>query len=175
MPKVVADVADLKKLNKNLQTLAKSTTVFKFALWEGASVAADELRTGVNGLQRVTDAAAIHAWEKLTPSLISVSQKNGLRSGLGVTKIRLRGSIWSVRIGFDGYNSVVTKRWPNGQPNRMIAASCEHGSTAMLEQPFIRPAFQRCEAKIKEAMETKAKEKIEEILNEGLSEEGGSE
>lgn len=170
MPKVVANLADLKQLKNNLKELAKAKTVFKFALWEGASVAADELRAGVNGLKRVTDAEAIHAWEKLTPTYLSVSQKNGLRSGLGVTKIRLRGSVWSVRIGFDGYNSVVTRRWPKGQPNQMIAASCEHGSSAMLEQPFIRPAFERCEAKIKEAMEDKAKEKIEEILNEGLSE-----
>ena len=172
MPKVKTNISALKQLNKNMSDLvaaANVTKVCKFSLYEGASVAADELRKSVNGLQRVTDVEAIHGWEKMTPTLISVSQKNGLRAGLGVTKIRTRGGVWSVRIGFDGYNSVVTKRWPNGQPNQMIAASCEHGSSAMLEQPFIRFTFQRCEEALKKALEDKAKEKIEEILNEGLS------
>lgn len=165
MPKITAKVKDLDLWARSLEELAgKSSNVCKAALFDGAKIAADELHEAVNGLGRVPDVVAINAARRGEPSLLSVSQKIGLSKGLGVSPHKLRGKIWSVKIGFDGYNGVVTRRWPKGQPNRMVAASCEHGSSAMLEQPFIRPSFERCKGQIRQAMILAATEKINDFL-----------
>lgn len=167
MPKMTVDLYGMKNFQRNLRTLANDAQkVMKFSLFDGAAIAGDELRAAVNGLDRVTDAAAIQAWLHGVPTILCVSQKNGLRAGLGITPMKVNGKEISVKIGFDGYNQIATRRWPNGQPNQMIAASCEHGSSAMLEQPFIRPAYRSCAARIRSAMEAAAKKKIEEILDE---------
>ena len=168
MPKVKYEFKELRRLNRNLQTLAKDAEkVMKFSLYDGAKIAADELRTSVDDLARVTDAEAIQAWMTRTPSLISVSQKNGLRNGLGISPMKVGPNLKiHVKVGFSGYNEVVTHRWPNGQPNVMIAASCEHGSSAMLEQPFIRTAYVSCAGRVVKQMKETAKKEISEILDE---------
>lgn len=165
MPKMSVDFTELQDFNRKLTILAKDAEkVLKFSLFDGAGIAADELRKSVDGLARVPDVVAINAWRRGTPGLISVSQKNGLRNGLGISHMRIKGKTISVKAGFDGYNDVMTRRWPKGQPNIMIAASCEHGSSAMLEQPFIRPTFYRCRARIVLQMEETAQKKIQEII-----------
>lgn len=165
MPKITAKVSELDLWDRSLKKLAAdSSPVCKAALFDGARIAADALHAAVDGLARVPDVEAINAARRGEPSILSVSQKNGLRDGLGVSPHKLRGKIWSVKIGFDGYNGVVTRRWPNGQPNRMVAASVEHGSSAMLEQPFIRPSFERSRREILSAMVQRTTEKIDEFL-----------
>lgn len=136
------------------------------ALYDGMGLAADGVRQNIDSLSRVSDVEFIHAWEAGVPSLICVSQKNGLREGFGITPMKKKGSNISVRCGFDGYNSIRTKRWPNGQPNQMVAGSCESGSTAMIKQPFIRPAYERLYLDIQRRMRKTAKAEIKKILEE---------
>lgn len=165
MPKITANVKDLDLWSRNLKAVTRgSSGICKGALFDGAKIAADGLHAAVDGLGRVPDVVAINAARRGEPSILSVSQKNGLRAGLGVSPHKLRGKIWSVKVGFDGYNGVVTRRWPKGQPNQMVAASCEHGSSAMLEQPFIRPSFERSKGQIRQAMILKATDKINDFL-----------
>ena len=44
----------------------------------------------------------------------------------------------NVKLGFDGYNSVKTKKYPNGQPNALIASVTESGSPYREKTGFIR-------------------------------------
>ena len=165
MPKLSVDFKDLDALERNLRTLSdEAQGICKMALYDGAAVAADALRKSVDGLARVPDVAAMNAARRGEPAVLSVSQKNGLREGLGISPMKIRGKTISVKVGFDGYNSVKTKRWPNGQPNVMVAASCEHGSSAMLEQPFIAPTFRAKSAQIQRAMMKTATDQISKIL-----------
>lgn len=165
MPRITAKLEELDALERRFSLLAsEATTIAKRSLYDGAAVAADSLRVSVNGLSRVSDAEAIQAHRTGTPTILSVSQKNGLRKGLGISPMKVKGKAISVKVGFDGYNSVKTKRWPDGQPNQMVAASCEHGSTAMVEQPFIRPTFESHRASILRAMIRTATKEIDRIL-----------
>ena len=69
-----------------------------------------------------------------------------------------------VKIGFDGYNDVKTRKYPKGQPNAMIARVTESGSSYREKTPFIRTAVQSSEKAAVEA----AKEKIDNgIKNAG--------
>ena len=147
-----------------LNTLEKGTDeVCKAALYAGADVLADGIRSAINGLDTVGDKAAIANWRQGTPGRISESQKAGLAASMGVTKIRNDFGQYDVKIGFDGYNDVKTKRWPNGQPNALIARACESGSTEMLKQPFIRPTEKRLKSAVYDAMDEAANKKVNEI------------
>ena len=134
------------------------------AVYAGAKIVADEIRREIDGLDRVTDVEAITAWNEKRPVKISVSQKNGLRKGLGIAPIRNNYSIIGTKVGFSGYNDVETERWPNGQPNQMIAGACESGSTAMIKQPFVRTATKRVTQTALIEMERAADKKLKEIL-----------
>lgn len=139
--------------------------VAKCALFDGADVAADSLRAAVDGLARVPDVVAINTLRKGGQSLISVSQKNGLRAGLGIAKMKDAGDKISVKIGFAGYNSVAGGPWPSGQPNQMIAGSCEGGSSKMIRQPFIAPTFNSHRIDILRAMMRTGTRIIDEIMD----------
>ena len=166
MPKVTADLKQLRHFNENLRTLAEDAEkICKMSLYDGMTIAADELRKSVEGLRTVSNAQALAAYQRKEPTILSDRQKAALAAGLGVSPMRKRGQAIDNKVGFEGYNDVVTRRWPSGQPNQMIAASCEHGSSAMLAQPFIRPAFERCRERIVKRMTDTATEEIEKILD----------
>lgn len=167
MPKIKADFRQLRHFNQNLRVLANDAKpVLKWGVYDGLAVAADALRASTAALNTVSDGQSIQAYRMRTPTLINATQKAGLLAGLGISPIKERGQLAvDGKAGFEGYNGIRTRRWPNGQPNIMIAASCEHGSSGMLPQPFIRRAYSTAAGRIREAMSAAAAEKIEEILN----------
>lgn len=150
-------ISELRKLGEN------TAPVCKAAVYAGAKVIADEIRQATSGLNRVTDAEAMAAYHEKKPVKISVSQKIGLVKSLGIAPITDKYGIVSTKVGFDGYNDVKTKRWPNGQPNALIARACESGSSAMLKQPFVRPAIQRKKDAALEAMKQAADRELEKL------------
>ena len=152
-----AYLSELRKLGEN------TTPVCKAAVYAGAKVVADEMKRATQALDRVTDAEAMAAYRERRPTKISVSQKNGLVKSLGIAPIMDKYGVVSTKIGFDGYNDVKTERWPNGQPNALIARACESGSSAMLKQPFVRPAIQRKKDTALEAMKQAADRELEKL------------
>ncbi len=138
--------------------------VCEAAVYAGAKVVADAVRQSTEGLDRVTDAEAMAAWHEGKAVKISVSQKIGLVKSLGITPIKDKFGVISAKVGFDGYNDVKTKRWPHGQPNQLIARSCESGSSAMTKQPFVRTAVKRVQGAALIEMERAADQKLKEIL-----------
>lgn len=138
--------------------------VCEAAVYAGAAVMADAIRQSTQGLDTVSDAQAVANWQERKPGKISVSQKIGLVKSLGITPIRDKYGVFSAKVGFDGYNDVKTKRWPHGQPNQLIARSCESGSTAMTKQPFVRTVIKRTQGAALVEMERAADKKLKEIL-----------
>lgn len=150
---------------KELETVAWATTdVCEAAVFAGADVVADEIRRGIDSLKANPDVYALVAYSQDRPTYITVKQKNGLRESLGIAKIQESYGIVSTKIGFDGYNDIKTNRWPHGQPNQLIARACESGSTAMVKQPFMRPAIKRSKEKALSSMKSAADKKLNEIL-----------
>ena len=68
---------------------------------------------------------------------ITSKQKKGLQDSFGIAKIRKTRHGWDVKLGFDGYNEIVTKKYPKGQPNAMIARSINSGTSFMRSYPFM--------------------------------------
>ena len=136
------------------------------AIYEGAKIIADEAKANLESLKTVSDADAIQAAKKEEATYLTIRAKIGLMKSFGVTPMSQDESgIYNVKLGFDGYNDVKTKRWPKGQPNQLIARACESGSSAMIKQPFFREAVQKTKKK--------AESRMAEVLDEKIKKTGG--
>lgn len=109
------------------------------AIYKGAGIVADEIKRNLQGVPEETGKPPKG---KLARGL-SPAQKRGLEESFGITDMDLKDGYYNVKLGFDGYNSIVTKKYPRGQPNQMIARSTESGSSVREKHPFVRTAVRK--------------------------------
>lgn len=74
---------------------------------------------------------------------VTAKGKKGLLAGLGITPLGNKDGYWNVKIGFDGYNTVKTKKYPRGQPNQLVARGVESGTSWLEKTPFVAPATRK--------------------------------
>lgn len=126
------------------------------AIYEGAAVVADAVKESINALpidDRIAKRGQI--LHGITPE-----QKDGLIDGFGISKMRDDSGYINVKIGFDGYNSMVTKKYPQGQPNSMIARSVNSGTSFRQRIPFVDNAVRSK----KDAAEKKMADAFDEAI-----------
>lgn len=111
----------------------------KKAVYEGAKVIADACSESIRGLP--TD----DRWGTEDRPLRGLRhiEKQGLQKSFGLSKIRNEDGFINTKAGFSGYNDMPTKKFPNGQPNVLIARVIESGTSFREKHPFIRPAVNR--------------------------------
>ena len=155
-PGIDTYITDLTKL------MTESEEICKRSAYEGARIVADKCRSEIAGIQveseREKRANGGRAYG------LTASQKNGLLSGLGISRFRKDGSFINVKIGMDGYNSTTTKKYPRGQPNAMIVRALESGTSFRSRNPVITRATNSsrsaAEAAIKKQMDEEIKKRI---------------
>ena len=104
------------------------------AVYEGANIVADAVKRNLEAL--LVDDTPYP--EKVTaPRKV---QKSGLITSFGIAKIRNDSGYFNVKLGFDGYNKLKTKKYPSGQPNAMVARTFEAGNSFTKKTPFVAPA-----------------------------------
>lgn len=131
----------LEEYEKKLSLLAKDTEqICGAAIYEGASIMADEIKAGIRSLPRKT----------------GVTQ-DGLEKGFGISKLREDNGFYNVKLGFAGYNA-------NGEPNVMMARIMESGTSKVPKHPFVRPAVNRAKAAIQDKMAAVLDEEIEKRM-----------
>lgn len=124
------------------------------AIYQGAGLVADAVKSSIESIpideRYVTGGQMLYG---ITPD-----QKAGLRSGFGIARLRDDNGYLNVKLGFDGYNSQVTKSYPGGQPNSLIARSVNAGTSFRQRIPFIDNAVNQtrgaAEQKMTEVVET---------------------
>lgn len=126
-----------------------------------AEVVADKVRDNIQALPTVSNEANIATYRQ-GYSRLSDLEKQGLLEGFGVTPMQDDGGYKNVKLGFDGYNSIKTKKYPQGQPNVLIARVTESGSSYRQKTPFMRTAVN---ASRKEALE-KGREAVDRVLGD---------
>lgn len=126
-----------------------------------AEVVADKVRDNIQALPTVSNEANIATYRQ-GYSRLSDLEKQGLLEGFGVTPMQDDGGYKNVKLGFDGYNSVKTKKYPQGQPNVLIARVTESGSSYRKKTPFMRTAVN---ASRKEALEN-GREAVDRVLGD---------
>ena len=139
-----------------------SSDIVGEAVYEMAKVVADEVRANIEALPAVSNAANIATY-KQGISRLSEPEKQGLLDGFGVSSIQNNDGYVNVKLGFDGYNSVKTKKYPNGQPNALIARVTNSGSSYRQKTRFVDKAVSSSRKKAEEASQVKIDEKIRAI------------
>ena len=105
----------LRKLEKDSEAIAKR------AVYEGAKVVADAVKVNISGIS--PEGPSDYEYERRE------KQKDGLKKSLGIASMRNDNGFINVRVGFDGYNDIKTKKHPNGQPNVMVARIYNSGTS----------------------------------------------
>jgi len=95
---------------------------------------------------------------------INAKQRKGLIESFGIAPLRDDRNFLNVKTGFDGYNDIVTARWPLGQPNAVIARSLESGTSFMDKNPVISRATKNSKNQAITAMRDSLNNSIEEIM-----------
>ena len=137
----------LQQLGNLEQTAPKA---IGFAIHDGASVVYTAIKSNINSLPIGKD--------------LTQKQKEGLLTSFGTAKARTDNGFRNVKVGFHGYNDVKSKKYPNGQPNAMIAASIEGGTSFSRKHPFVAPAVRRSKGAAEEAMRRTLDAEITKIM-----------
>lgn len=119
------------------------------AIYKGADIIADAIKANIQGLPS---------------SACTDVEKKGLLSGFGIAKKQNSGGLINVKVGFDGYNTDRTKKYPNGKPNSMIARSIEGGTSWKPKHPFVAPAVRANTAAAEDAMRKELDKEIQSIM-----------
>lgn len=152
----------LEEYERRLSRLGNQTKeIAGKAIYAGAAIVADAIREGIDALPAVNDVDGTHAWRAGEPAPLTKKAKIGLQEGLGITPMGDDNGRLNVKIGFDGYNGLVTKKYPKGQPNVMVARAVESGSSIAKKRPFVRPAVN--------ASKARAEAKMAEVIDEELA------
>ena len=131
------------------------------AIYIGAGIVADEIRKNLE--QVPTDER--HGTEVNKAIGPKKRQLKWLEHNFGIAPMLDDGTGYlHVKIGFKGYNDIRTKRWPNGQPNQMVARSVESGTTWMKKNPFVRKAMTASKQRSVAAMQDSVEKSIKEIM-----------
>lgn len=123
-------------IHKLDQMHANTEEMIGRSIFPGAAIVTDAIRAGIEGIPE-----APKQYARGMKTGLTASQKAGLLDGLGIAVMRNDGGFLNVKVGMDGYNSTITKRWPKGQPNALIIRALESGTSFQLRQPVIAPAI----------------------------------
>jgi len=92
-------------------------------------------------------------------------QKQDLLDSLGIAPPDIdRNGNTNTKVGFDGYGSFPTKKYPKGVPNPLLARAIESGSSVRKKTPFMRKAANRAKKTARTEMQKKLDEIVENIV-----------
>ena len=155
------EVRGIEEYVQKLQALDKHTRdrVIGKSIYNGAGILADAVREGIEALPvgKTDEKGALR--EKLNGP-----EKDGLRDGFGITRMTEKNGFINVKVGWEGYNRIRTKKYPKGQPNAMIARSINHGTSRRKKIRFLDNAYFRTKKKVTEVMSKTCDAEIEKIM-----------
>lgn len=130
------------------------------AIYAGAGIVADAIKSSIQSLPIVrgygTDSNPL-------PGGVTSAQKAGLIDGLGISRMQDDAGYLNVKIGFDGYNNTRTEKYPQGQPNQLVARGVESGTSWKQKKPFIRPACTKSRKQAETEMAKIIDEELEKL------------
>lgn len=128
----------------------ESVSICQDAVKAGAGIVADEVRKNLKSVPE-DKYRFLRDGEKFAG--VPKEQKKDLLEGLGITPVGTdkTGAI-NAKIGFDGYGTFKTKKYPSGVPNKLLARAVESGSSVRQKTPFVRKAVNSSKKRAVEEM-----------------------
>ena len=148
-------IAQLEELKKSSKTMCKRS------IFRGAKIVADEMKREIKGIPVVPD----HDHGDAVITGATRAQIDGLIESMGLAKIKNYEHGLNTKVGFDGYNSVVTKKYPKGQPNMMIARSINAGTSFRNKYPFVERSARMSKDEAEAVMAASLQKYIDDIVN----------
>ena len=162
---------EIKGVNEFTQKLykleGKTQAITKQALYPGAKIAADAIKAQIQALPTIDNRRNVIAYMAGGEARLSNEQKEGLLSGFGLSKMKYKNGETYIVAGFQGYNNVITKKWPKGQPNLMIAAVVEKGTSFFPATPFYKRAINQVKPTVIAAIQQEIDRAVAEIEKRG--------
>ena len=144
----------ISRLTKNVDSVAGK------GIYAGAGIVADAIKENIKALPIVRGYGTT---ENPLPGGVTAPQKAGLIDGMGISPMQNDAGYLNVKIGFDGYNATKTDKYPQGQPNQLVARGVESGTSWKQKKPFIRPAINASKSRAEAEMARILDEEIEKI------------
>ena len=144
----------ISKLSKGVDDIAGK------AIYAGAGIVADAIKENIKALPIVRGYGTT---ENPLPGGVTAPQKAGLIDGMGISPMQSDAGYLNVKIGFDGYNATKTEKYPQGQPNQLVARGVESGTSWKQKKPFIRPAINASKSRAEAEMARILDQEIEKI------------
>ena len=130
------------------------------AVYAGAGIVADAIKSNIQSLPIVR---GYGTESNPLPGGVTSAQKAGLIDGLGISHMQDDAGYLNVKIGFDGYNATKTEKYPQGQPNQLVARGVESGTSWKQKKPFVRPAVTKSRKQAEDTMAKIIDEEIEKL------------
>ena len=130
------------------------------AIYAGAGIVADAIKENIKALPIVRGYGTT---KNPLPGGVTAPQKAGLIDGMGISPMQDDGGYLNVKIGFDGYNATKTEKYPQGQPNQLVARGVESGTSWKQKKPFVRPAINASKSRAEAEMARILDQEIEKI------------
>lgn len=131
------------------------------AVYAGAGIVADAIKDSIKALPIVR---GYGTESDPLPGGVTAPQKAGLIDGLGISHMQDDMGYLNVKIGFDGYNATKTEKYPQGQPNQLVARGVESGTSWKQKCPFVRPAINRSRKRAEAKMAQVIDDEIEKVM-----------
>lgn len=136
-----------------------STEIGKKAVRSASDIVADRMRSNIEKLPE--DTFRRLAKEEKFKGVPKI-QKKDLLNSMGVTKADVtEDGIINAKVGFHGYGSFPTRKYPKGLPNQLLARAIESGSSVRQKAPFVRPTVNQTEKAAIDKMQEVITQEIE--------------
>ncbi|MEG0528528.1 MAG: hypothetical protein RR531_13530 [Longicatena sp.] len=150
------EVTGLCDLISALERTAGKTEEIAFkSLYKGAKVIAD-------GIKQELESLTVDKKRGNKHSAVTEQEKDDLISNFGIAKVQVVSGEISTKIGFKGFGSTKTKKYPNGVPNQLLIRSINSGTSFRKKNPFIRKTVNNLKEDAVKAMEEEAIKIIKE-------------
>ncbi len=149
------DFKGIDEYAKVLETLgSESEEVVKSAVYKGAALVADEIKSALKGLPVEEGENGLPPVGTPEHKLKGVSrrQKADLLDSFGLAPIENDGGYIQTKAGVDGYGSVKTQKYPRGTPNVALMRAIESGTSFREKHPIFRQATNRARKRAEKAM-----------------------
>lgn len=153
-------VKGINEYTKNIQKLYKdSEIILKRSIYPSAGFVIENMKEAINSLPIEEGPSGLPPYgsEEMPIRGISRQQKIDLLDGIGISNFQNTDGYLHVKVGFDGYGSVPTKKYPKGLPNVLLARAITSGTT-----------FRKKNTAISRSV-TKSKKEARNIINEEMN------
>lgn len=134
--------------------------ICKMGLYDGARAALDAVLAEIDDIpdRRYTNSGMARG--------LTDSDKDDLRKGIGISRMRDSGGTITVKIGFDGYGSHKTKTWPSGVPVAVTARAICRGTSWLEKYDFVSKAIRKSRAQIESGIASRIDSQIQKTIGE---------